>query len=235
MKKLDSISIMFPVFKDSRTVKKMIYESLKVLKKSSKKYEIVIVDDGCPENTGNIAKEITKSIHNVSVIFHKKNLGYGAALKTGLKCCKHEWIFQLDGDAEYSVQDLAKLIKASKNCDLVITYRFKKKYKTSRIFISWIYNKLLRFLFGTKFLDISTGSRLVKSKLINKVRLSSNSAFLGAELAIKAKLKGYKINEIGIHTYPRTFGSGSSVSLKNIVLTIKDMFILLFKIKLLKQ
>jgi len=235
MKKLDSISIMFPVFKDSRTVKKMIYESLKVLKKSSNKYEIVIVDDGCPENTGNIAKEITKSIHNVSVIFHKKNLGYGAALKTGLKCCKHEWIFQLDGDAEYSVQDLAKLIKASKNCDLVITYRFKKKYKTSRIFISWIYNKLLRFLFGTKFLDISTGSRLVKSKLINKVRLSSNSAFLGAELAIKAKLKGYKINEIGIHTYPRTFGSGSSVSLKNIVLTIKDMFILLFKIKLLKQ
>jgi glycosyltransferase involved in cell wall biosynthesis len=235
MKKLDSISIMFPVFKDSRTVKKMIYESLKVLKKSSKKYEIVIVDDGCPENTGNIAKEITKSIHNVSVIFHKKNLGYGAALKTGLKCCKHEWIFQLDGDAEYSVQDLAKLIKASKNCDLVITYRFKKKYKTSRIFISWIYNKLLRFLFGTKFLDISTGSRLVKSKLINKVRLSSNSAFLGAELAIKAKLKGYKINEIGIHTYPRTFGSGSSVSLKNIVLTIIDMFILLFKIKLLKQ
>ena len=226
---------MFPVFKDSRTVKKMIYESLKVLKKSSNKYEIVIVDDGCPENTGNIAKEITKSIHNVSVIFHKKNLGYGAALKTGLKCCKHEWIFQLDGDAEYSVQDLAKLIKASKNCDLVITYRFKKKYKTSRIFISWIYNKLLRFLFGTKFLDISTGSRLVKSKLINKVRLSSNSAFLGAELAIKAKLKGYKINEIGIHTYPRTFGSGSSVSLKNIVLTIKDMFILLFKIKLLKQ
>ena len=156
-------------------------------------------------------------------------------MKTGLKNCKYGWIFQLDGDAEYSVQDLAKLIKASKNCDLVITYRYKKRYKTSRIFISWIYNKLLRFLFGTKFLDISTGSRLVKSKLIKKIRLRSNSAFLGAELAIKAKLQGFKINEIGIHTYPRTFGSGSSVSIKNIALTIKDMLLLLLKIKLSKK
>ena len=223
---------MFPVYKDSRTVKKMINESLKVLKKFAKRYEIVIVDDGCPENTGAIAKNLTKSFYNVRVIFHKKNLGYGAALKTGLKNCKHSWIFQLDGDAEYSVKDLGKLIVASKNCDLVITYRFKKKYNTSRIFISWIYNKLLRFLFGTKFLDISTGSRLVKAKLIKKIKLNSNSAFLGAELAIKSKFQGFNVNEIGIHTYPRTFGSGSSVSFNNIILTIKDMFLLFFKIKL---
>ena len=189
---------MFPVFKDSRTIKKMINESLQVLKKFSKKYEIVIVDDGCPENTGNIAKELTKSISNVRVIFHKKNLGYGAALKTGLKNCKYSWIFQLDGDAEYSVKDLTKLIKASKNFDLVITYRHRKKYKTSRIFISWVYNVLLRLLFGTKFLDISTGSRFIKLKLIKKIKLNSNSAFLGAELAIKAKFQGFRINETGI-------------------------------------
>ena len=226
---------MFPVFKDSRTIKKMINESLNVLKKNSKKYEIVIVDDGCPENTGKIAKELTKSMSNVKVIFHKKNLGYGAALRTGLKNCKYSWIFQIDGDAEYSVRDLEKLIKASKNSDLVITYKKKKKYKTSRIFISWIYNKLLRFLFSTKFKDISTGSRFVKSKLIKNIKLNSNSAFLGAELAIKAKFQGFKINEIGIHTYPRTFGSGSSVSFINIVLTIKDMILLFFKFKLLTK
>tara|TARA_B110000211_G_scaffold34932_1_gene35162 strand:- start:4341 stop:5048 length:708 start_codon:yes stop_codon:yes gene_type:complete len=235
MKKINSISIMFPVFKDSRTIKKMINESLQVLKKFSKKYEIVIVDDGCPENTGNIAKELTKSIGNVRVIFHKKNLGYGAALKTGLKNCKYSWIFQLDGDAEYSVKDLTKLIKASKNFDLVITYRHRKKYKTSRIFISWVYNVLLRLLFGTKFLDISTGSRFIKLKLIKKIKLNSNSAFLGAELAIKAKFQGFRINETGIHTYPRKFGSGSSVSFKNIILTIKDMVLLFLKIKLLTK
>jgi len=231
MKNIKSISLMFPVFKDSKTVKKMIDESLKVLKKLKKKYEIIIVDDGCPERSGHLARKLAKNISTIKVIFHKKNLGYGAALKTGLKNCKYDWVFQVDGDAEYSVNDLKRLIKKAKNCDLVITYRYKKKYNTNRIIISWIYNKLLSFLFSTDFRDISTGSRLVSTKLIKKIKLNCNSAFLGAELAIKAQAKGFKVNEIGIHTYPRTFGVGSSVSFKNIILTIKDMLLLFFKIK----
>ena len=129
---------------------------------------------------------------------------------------------------------MVKLLKESKNYDLVITYRFKKKYKTSRIIISWIYNKLLRILFKTNFKDISTGSRLINKKLINKIDLFSTSPFIGAELAIKSQLKNFKVNEIGIHTYPRTFGTGSSVSTKNIILTIWDMIILFIKVKLKK-
>jgi len=234
MKNINSISLMFPLFKDSRTVKKMIYNSLKTLKKTKKYFEIVIVDDGCPEKSGYIAKKILKNTRNARVIFHKKNLGYGAALKTGLKNCKNEWIFQTDGDAEYDVNDLHNLIKASKNYDLVITYREKKKYKTSRIFVSWIYNILLRFLFNTKFKDISTGSRFLKKKILNKLKLNSNSPFIGAELAILSQLKGYKVNEIPIETYPRTFGSGSSVGIRNIILTIYDMFLFFLKVKLQK-
>ena len=61
--------------------------------------------------------------------------------------------------------------------------------------------------------------------------LTTNSPFIGAELAIKSKYKGFKVSEVGIHTYPRTFRSGSSVSFKNIVLTIKDMIKLFIKLK----
>lgn len=235
MLNLKSISITFPLYKDKRTVKKMITRSVAILKKLKRKYEIIIVDDGCPEKSGLIAKEISKNKKNIKVIIHKKNLGYGAAVKTGLKNCKNHWIFQTDGDAEYDVFDLKKLLSASKNSDLVITYRIKKKYKTSRIIISWIYNMILRTIFLTKFKDISTGSRLIKKSLINKVKLTSNSPFIGAELAIKSKYRGYKVNEIGIHTFPRTFGSGSSVSFKNILLTIKDMLKLYFKVQILNE
>ena len=90
--------------------------------------------------------------------------------------------------------------------------------------ISWVYNAILRLIFNIKFQDISAGSRLVSKKLIRSIKLKSNSPFVGAELAIKAKLAGYKVGEIGIHTYPRTFGSGSSVSLKNILLTTSLRF-----------
>lgn len=230
MKKIKSISLMFPLYNDKNTVELMIKKSSNILKKLKRKYEIIIVDDGCPQNSGKLAEKIAKKFSNVRIFFHKKNLGYGAALKTGLQKCKNDWIFMVDGDAEYDVNDLPRLFRATKNCDLVITYRYKKKYNTYRIIISWVYNAILRLVFNIKFRDISTGSRLVSKKLIKNIKLRSNSPFVGAELAIKAGLAGYKVGEIGIHTYPRTFGSGSSVGLKNILLTLKDMVFLFFKI-----
>tara|TARA_B100000963_G_C22560924_1_gene641283 strand:+ start:113 stop:784 length:672 start_codon:yes stop_codon:yes gene_type:complete len=222
---------MFPLYRDKRTVKKMIKDSMNVAKKITKNYEIIMIDDGCPENSGLEAKKFINKNKNIKVIFHKKNLGYGAAVKTGLKNSKSQWIFQTDGDAEYDVYDLLRLVKYTDYSDLIITYRYKKKYNTSRIIISWIYNMILRLLFLTNFKDISTGSRLIKRKIMKKIKLTTNSPFIGAELAIKSKYKGLKVSEVGIHTYPRTFGSGASVSLKNIVLTIKDMIKLFIKLK----
>ena len=230
MNKIKSISLMFPLYKDKSTVKLMITKSSNVLRKLKRKYEIIIIDDGCPQNSGKLAREVAKKFTNIKIFSHKKNLGYGAALKTGLKKCKNDWIFMIDGDAEYDVNDLFRLLKVSKDCDLVITYRYKKKYSTNRIIISWIYNVILRLIFNIKVRDISTGSRLVSRKLIKRIKLKSNSPFVGAELAIKAGLAGYKVGEIGIHTYPRTFGSGSTVSFKNILLTLRDMLLLFVRI-----
>ena len=136
----------------------------------------------------------------------------------------------IDGDAEYDVNDLPRLFKASQNYDLVITYRYKKKYNTYRIIISWVYNAILRLIFKIKFRDISTGSRFVSRKLVENIKLESNSPFIGAELAIKAALAGYKVAEVGIHTFSRTFSTGSTVSIKNILLTLKDMIFFFFKI-----
>ena len=229
-----SISIMFPLYKDKRTVKSMILKSLRILKKTKKKFEIVIVDDGCPENSGKIAQELSKKNPKIRVYFHKKNLGYGAAVKTGLKNCRYDCIFATDGDDEYDVGDLPRMLKAFYKSDLVITYRYKKKYKTIRIIISWVYNIILRLLFKTNFRDISTGSRLISKKLVKKIKLTSNSPFIGAELAIKSKYAGFDVSEIGIHTYPRTIETGSSVSVKNIILTIRDMIILFIRLNLKK-
>ena len=231
-----SISLMFPLYKDKRTVKLMILKTLKILKKTKKKFEIIIVDDGCPENSGKIAQKLSKKNSKIRIYFHKKNLGYGAAIKTGLKKCRYECIYVVDGDCEFGVTDgdLPKAIKAFSKSDLVITYRYKKKYKTTRIVISWIYNTILRVLFKTKFKDISSGARLVSKKVAKKITLTSNSPFIGAELSIKSKYAGYQVSEIGIHNYPSTFRAGSSVSMKNIIFTIRDMIFLFIRLNLKK-
>ena len=111
----------------------------------------------------------------------------------------------------------------------------KKKYKTTRVVISWIYNAILRILFKTKFKDISSGARLISKKLTRKITLTSNSPFIGAELSIKSKYAGYQVSEIGIHNYPSTFRAGSSVSMKNIIFTIRDMIFLFIKLNLKKK
>jgi len=232
MNKIKSISLIFPVYKDAHTVKLMINKSLKVLKKINKKFEIIIVDDCCPQKSGKIALYISKKIKRIKVLFHKKNKGYGAALKTGLKNSKNEWIFMIDGDNEYDVNEIFKLIKESENNDLIITYRYKKKYNLYRKIISWSYNMILRTIFKINYKDISSGSRLVNKKLINKIKIDTNGPFFGAELVIKSKYQNYRIKEVGINTNLRKFGQGSVVSIRNIILTLKEIIVLFIKIHL---
>ena len=175
-----SISLIFPLYKDKSTVKIMISKSLNILKKTKKKFELIIVDDGCPQNSGKIAQLYAKNNSRIKVFFHKKNRGYGAAIKTGLKKSKYECIFLIDGDNEYNVNDLPRMLKAFKNNDLVITRRYKNKNNLNRVFISWVYNKILKFLFKTNFKDVSVGSRLLSKKIKDKIILKSDTPFLNA-------------------------------------------------------
>ena len=232
-----SISLIFPLYRDKYTVIKVINKSLKILKKLKIKYEIIIVDDCCPEKSGLIALKYSKQNKKIKVIFHKKNYGYGAAIRSGFKNSKYECIYAVDGDGEFGIalNDLPRILKKYSFNDLVITYRYKKRYKTLRIIISWFYNSLLRFLFHVNFKDISCGSRLINKKILKKIKLTTNSPFIGAELAIKAKYFGYKVDEVGIHSFPSTFRVGSSIVLKNILITIRDLIILYYKMYIKKK
>ena len=92
------------------------------------------------------------------------------------------------------------------------------------LFVSWVYKTVLRFMFRTRLRDVSTGLRMVRRSLIDEIRLESNSPFIGAELAIKAMVAGYRVGDVGIQTFPRTFGQGSSTSMHNIVATMVDLW-----------
>jgi hypothetical protein len=81
----------------------------------------------------------------------------------------------------------------------------------------------LRALFRTQYRDVSTGLKLIRKSLSDQLACQSNSPFIGAEITIKAMLKGFRVGEVGIQTFPRAFGKGASTSPKNIIATIRDM------------
>jgi glycosyltransferase involved in cell wall biosynthesis len=220
----ESVSLFFPVYKDERTVRTVTQKARLLLASLGCAYEIVIVNDGSPDGSGAIADELAREHPEVRVVHHPKNLGYGAAVRSGIEASRYEIVCMTDGDDEYEVEDFRKLLKLRQHYDLIITFRYRKIYSSSRIFVSWVYNVLLRFLFRTPFRDVSTGLRLVRRAVLQDVELESTSPFIGAELAIKTMLKGYRVGEVGIQTFPRSFGRGSSTSMPNILATIADMW-----------
>jgi glycosyltransferase involved in cell wall biosynthesis len=216
-------SLFFPVYRDERSVRIVAEKGLKLLSELCSDYEIIIVDDGSPDRSGEIADELAREHERVRVIHHQANLGYGAAVRSGLAASRFEFICQTDGDDEYEVEDLRKLLRLRDRYDLIITFRYKKIYSTWRIFVSWVYNKLLRILFRMPFRDVSTGLRMLRKSVVQDLDLESTSPFIGAEIAIKAMLKGYAVGEVGIQTFPRAFGKGATVSVPNILATLRDV------------
>lgn len=223
MNKINSLSILFPVYKDSKTIETLIKKSINLCEDLSIDYEIIIVNDCCPDGSGVIAEEYARSNNKIKVVNHKNNLGYGEAIRSGLNLSSKDWILQTDGDNQYDINDLKEMLKIIHNYDCVITFRYKKIYSSVRILISWAYNKIIQILFKSKFRDISTGLRLIKRESLKNIELNSKNAFIGAEIAIKLMLKGYQVGEIGISTYPREFGTSTIITFKNILNTIKDI------------
>jgi glycosyltransferase involved in cell wall biosynthesis len=217
------VSLFFPVYRDEATVERMTGKALAVLEELAAEYEVIIVNDGSPDRAGELADAIAAADPRVRVIHHAENLGYGEALRSGLRAARFDWIGFTDGDDEYEVGDLAKLLRLQDHYDLIITFRYAKRYGSWRIFVSFVYNHLLRFLFQTRYRDVSCGLRLIRKAVVDDLDLTSTSPFIGAEVAIKTMLKGYRVGEVGIQTFPRDFGRGSSTSLRNILATIRDM------------
>jgi dolichol-phosphate mannosyltransferase len=217
------ISLFFPVYKDEATAVRVAEKAVALLSAVAAEHEVIIVDDGSPDRAGEVAEEFACSHPSVRVIHHPRNLGYGQALRTGFAAARYEWIAFTDGDDEYEVDDFRKLLRLKDYYDLIITFRYAKRYSGLRVFISYVYNKVLRMVFQSPYRDISCGLRLVRKEVIEELDLVSTSPFIGAEVAIKTMLKGFRVGEVGIQTFPRQMGRGSSVSVPNILATIRDL------------
>jgi glycosyltransferase involved in cell wall biosynthesis len=218
------LSLFFPIYNDETTMREVAERGLALLRRMADEYEVIIVNDGSSDRSGRIADELQAQYPNeIRVIHHAQNRGYGAALKSGIKSARYDWICMVDGDNEYDVGDLEKMLKLRRYYLLIIAFRYKKLYSASRIFISFVYNKTLRLLFRTPFRDISTGIRVFHRSILDDLEITSDSPFFGAELVIRAMLRGYPVGEIGIQTFPRTFGRSAAVTPRNIIRTMADI------------
>ena len=220
-----SLSVFFPAYYDEKNIGKVVDAAVIVLEELKlKDYEVIIIEDGSPDKTGEVADALAEKYPKVRVIHHKKNMGYGATLKDGFLSARLDYVFYTDGDNQFDLNELKKFVALIPYSDIVVGYRKKKQYSTYRKFTSLCYNYLLKLLFDIHYWDIDCAFKLFKTDLFRKIKINSIDAFIDAEIMLKAKLLDYSVTEIGVLHLPRVDGISTGARPSVIIRTIKEVF-----------
>ncbi|MBN1502549.1 glycosyltransferase family 2 protein [Candidatus Woesearchaeota archaeon] len=190
-------TLVIPFYNEEKNVEKVLMDNIKSLDTLDIKYEIIAVDNGSTDNTASLIDKFVKD-KRIKKITIKNNIGYGYGVAEGLKKANGEIIGWRDGDAQVSAGIIAKLYKcAVSNPNSVCKMkRILREDGIQRKFFSFIFNSLVKLLFGISSKDINAKPKLFPRKLMEHITLESKDWFIDTELLIKAKKLGMDIKEI---------------------------------------
>jgi glycosyltransferase involved in cell wall biosynthesis len=216
------ISFFFPACNEEGTVEELARRADQVLRELTSDHEIIIVDDGSTDRTGEIADALARENRRVRVIHHPKNQGYGLALRSGFAGARLEYVFYTDGDLQFDVAELAKLLPLMQDADIVSAYKLRRMDGWERRVVSFVYNTSLRVFFGLPIRDVNCGFKLYRREIFDHIRLVSTRGLIDAEVLLKARQAGYRIVQVGVTHYRRREG-GSRYRVREIVRTMTQM------------
>ena len=227
------ITIAIPAYNEEENIGWVVKDCLKNLPKYFSEYEILVVNDGSHDKTGEIVDNLAKQHKNVRVI-HQPNAGYSAAMLKGIRNAKKDFVAYLPADGQYLVTDMAKMYPLMEESDLVLGYRgIRKDYNLYRKILSYGYLIFLWLLFGITVKDLN-GPNIWRTKEVNKLKeiysVKSKGVFLLAEIVARFKIKGLKISEAPSIYRSRRGGAVKNARLSVSVLTAIDALRLKWKI-----
>lgn len=220
--KLDSLSILIPAYNDAATIKDVVRDALRVGRRWSKTFEVVVINDGSTDGTGAILAREKKHTHQLIIQTHEQNFGYGKTIKELYYLAKKQWLFTIPGDRQVRAEELQALLRHGHNADMIVGWRRDRQDPLPRKMQSTLYNGLLRLFFGVTLHDANS-VRLMRTDILKKIHLNVTSAFVDAELAIKAQKAGFRVIEVPIRHYARVGSQGSGGAWWTIMPTIWEM------------
>lgn len=225
MDKIPEISVFFPAYNEEANIETTINKAATVLPAIASKWEILIVNDGSTDRTGEIAAKLAVKNHNIRVVTHSPNRGYGAALKSGWAASQYPWIAFTDSDGQFDFSEIKKFLPLIEKADLILGYRLKRGDFLMRSVYTFGWSTIARVLLGLDAKDYSCGFKLIKKKVFEAVQpLEGEEKVTQIELLVKAKRLGFKTAEVGVYHYPRKFGQQTGTNLKVVLKSIFDLF-----------
>ena len=231
--RVPALSYFFPAHDEAENIEALVEEALLELPMLADRFEIIAIDDGSSDDTGEIADRLAAAHPDVvRVVHHPTNRGYGAAVRSGLAAARFPLISFTDGDRQFRISDLSRLVGRLEGPahpggpDVIVGYRIKRADPVIRLAYAKAYRICLRLFFGLDVRDPDCACKLFRRDALAGVRVESSGAFLSAELLIKIEAAGGDIVEEGVPHYPRTAGSASGADPRVVARAVRDFWAL---------
>ena len=226
--RLATLSYFFPAHNEEANLEGLVAEALATLPRLADAFEIVIVDDGSRDATGRIADELTAANPAVvRAVHHPTNLGYGAALRSGFRAARHDHVAFTDGDRQFRVEDIGRLIErmaAADRPDVVVGFRIKRADPLVRTLYARAYRLANRIFFGLRVRDVDCACKLFRREALTGLAVESGGAFFSAELLIKLQANRRSIAEVGVPHHPRTAGAATGAKPSVVFRAVRDFW-----------
>ena len=203
------VSVIVPVYNEVAHVD----ELLLAIHASPVKKEIIIVDDGSTDGTREKLRTMPLA-NDVSVVFHEKNYGKGAAIRTALEYARGEYILIQDSDLEYDPQDYRALLRPLEGREVNVVYgvRPDRPERGLRFFLgAKLLTHLTNFLYGAGIHDEATCYKIFRRSLISQIDLQCRRFEFCPEITAKLCRMGERIAEVPIAYTPRSAGEGKKI------------------------
>ena len=194
------LSVIIPVYNEEDTIETLLNR----VKNVSVEKEIIVVDDGSTDRTG----EILKRQDDIKVITHPQNLGKGSAIRTGLKYATGDIILLQDADLESDPKDYHRLIEpiVDGKADVVYGSRFLKPFEVKsrlRYLAVRILTITANILYNAKITDVATGYKVFNAGILTSLNIKAKGFEFCEEVTAKLRIKGYRIYEVPVSYHPR--------------------------------
>jgi dolichol-phosphate mannosyltransferase len=215
------LSVVIPCYNEEETLSKCVQRLLDI-SDDNLSLEVIIVDDCSTDRSFSIARELEKGHTQVAALRHQKNMGKGAALRSGFEAVKGDFVAVQDADLEYDPKDLKKLLEPLVNgdADVVLGSRFLST-GTHRVLYFWHYmgNRFLTFLSNIftdlNLSDMETCYKVFRRDVIQNIRIEEDRFGFEPEIVAKVAHMRLRIYEMGISYHGRTYEEGKKIGLKD--------------------
>lgn len=218
-----SISAILPAHNEAENIKTTVENCVSYLEKNASDYEVVVVNDGSSDTTQEIVEELSSFNSKVVLVNHEINKGYGSALRSGFDEAKKEFIFFMDSDGQFNIQDLDRLLPLVNVDNVVIGYREDRADSFIRSLNAWMYGMYIYLMFGLNVKDMDCAFKIFPTKAYQNIKpIKAGGALFTAEFLIKLKRAGFNFKELPVRHFPRQFGTQSGANLKVILRMFKE-------------